>query len=149
MQVIDVRDLGAFLINAIEARHVGTYNAVGPTDPELRSVLQACQSGITSDARLEWADGKWLEQNDVGDWDDFPLVVAPDSAIGGFVHVSAARAIEKGLRFRPLASTAKDTLTWWNAQPEERRSRKRPGLTAEHEAELLQRWHARSSAARP
>jgi 2'-hydroxyisoflavone reductase len=87
-------------------------------------------------------DGKWLEKNDVGGWGDFPLVVAPDAPNSGFAHVSAARAIEKGLRFRPLGVTAKDTLAWWNAQPAERRSKPRPGLSPEREAELLQRWHA-------
>jgi len=143
MQVIDVRDLGEWMITAIEARHFGTYNAVGPTDPELRSVLQACKSGIASDARYTWVDTKWLEANDTGDWSDFPLVVAPNSSHSGFAQVSAARAIQKGLRFRPLGITAKDTLDWWKAQPAERRAKERPGLTPAHEAELLAKWHAK------
>ncbi len=141
MQFIDVRDLGEWIITAIEARHVGTYNAVGPAEPELRTVLQACHSGVASSGQLVFVDDKWLEQNSAGDFNDFPLAVPGDSPISGFARVSATRAMQKGLRFRPVGVTAKDTLDWWNAQPAERRAKPRPGLTAEREAELLSRWH--------
>lgn len=144
MQFIDVRDLGEWIITAVEARHFGVYNAVGPADPDLRSVLEDCRSGVASDARFAWVDDKWLEKNDAGDWNDFPLAVAPDSPICGFARVSATAAIDKGLRFRPLSVTAKDTLAWWNAQPAERREKPRPGLTPAREAELLKRWQQRT-----
>lgn len=145
MQLIDVRDLGEWIITAVESRHFGIYNAVGPAEPELRTVLSACHAGVSSTARFVWADDKWLEKNDAGDWNDFPLVVSPNSPIAGFARVSAARALAKGLRFRPLATTARDTLDFWNAEPAERRAKSRPGLTPEHEAELLKRWHERST----
>jgi 2'-hydroxyisoflavone reductase len=143
MQFIDVRDLAAWILHAIEARHLGTYNAVGPGDPALRAVLESCRAGVGGSARLVPVDGKWLEERDVGGWGDFPLVVAGDAENSGFAHVSAARAIAKGLRFRPPAETAKDTLAWWSSQPEERRARKRPGLGAERGAELLKLWRER------
>ena len=149
MQFIDVRDLGEWIVTAIQARHVGTYNAVGPAEPALRSVLQACQAGVASDARLVFVDDKWLERNEAGSFNDFPLAVPADSPSSGFAQVSAARAIAKGLRFRPVGVTAKDTLDWWNAQPAERRAKSRPGLSAEREAELLARWHATAQAGRP
>lgn len=143
MQFIDVFDLGAWVISAIEGRHVGVYNAVGPEDPSLHSVIEACKSGVSSDARLEWVDNKWLEERQIGGWEAFPLTVPADAENSGFAHVSAARAIEKGLRFRPVSATALDTLDWWNSQSEERRSRKRPGLTPEREAEILRLWKSR------
>lgn len=142
MQLIDVRDLAAWILRAIEARHLGTYNAVGPEDPSLRAVLAACREGIPGSASLVPVDGKWLEKSDVGGWGDFPLVVAGDAENAGFAHVSAARALAKGLRFRSPAETAKDTLAWWSGQPEERRARKRPGLPVERGAELLKMWRA-------
>jgi 2'-hydroxyisoflavone reductase len=148
MQLIDVRDLAEWIVRAIEARHLGTYNAVGPEDPSLRSVLESVRGGVPggSGARLIFVDGKWLEQNDVGGWGDFPLAVAGDSDSRGFAQVSAARALAKGLRFRSPADTAKDTLAWWQAQPEERRARKRPGLSPEREAELLRLWRDREKS---
>jgi 2'-hydroxyisoflavone reductase len=155
MQFIDVRDLAGWIVTAIEARCFGTFNAVGPADPSLRAVLGACLHGVTSGgpssgvgpARLVFADGAWLAKSEVGGWGDFPLVVAGDADNRGFAHVSAARATAAGLRLRSPALTARDTLAWWNSLPaaEHARRAKRPGLSPEREAELLQRWHARST----
>lgn len=149
MQFIDVRDLAEWIVTTIEARRFGTFNAVGPAEPSLRSVLAACASGVTgsSPGRLVFADGAWLEKNDAGGWGDFPLVVAGDADNRGFAHVSAARALAAGLRLRSPALTARDTLAWWSSLPateHARRAAKRPGLSPEREAELLQRWHARA-----
>jgi 2'-hydroxyisoflavone reductase len=143
MQLIDVRDLGAWIVRCIEERTVGTYNAVGPNDPTLGPVLTACREAAGSDARVTWVDGKWLEEQKVGGWGDFPLVVGKDDEHAGFGHVSAQKAIARGLRFRPTVETARAALQWYEAQPEERRKKERPGLTAEREAELLDKWHAR------
>lgn len=51
--------------------------------------------------------------------------------------------IASGLTFRPLATTAVDTLAWINTLPDERRSKLHAGLTAEREATALAAWHAR------
>jgi 2'-hydroxyisoflavone reductase len=48
-----------------------------------------------------------------------------------------------GLTFRPLADTARDTLTWWNSLAEERRSKPRAGLPREKETEVLAAWKNR------
>jgi 2'-hydroxyisoflavone reductase len=58
---------------------------------------------------------------------------------------SNARAVAAGLACRPVADTARDTLAWWRAQPEERRARLKAGLTAAREAEVLAAWHARAA----
>jgi 2'-hydroxyisoflavone reductase len=50
--------------------------------------------------------------------------------------------VTKGLTFRPLADTARDTLAWFKAQPPERQKLK-AGLSAEREAEVLAAWHKR------
>src|SRR5439155_1579949 len=51
------------------------------------------------------------------------------------------RAIAKGLTFRPLVETARDTLAWFKAQSQDRQSHLKAGLTPEHEAEVLAAWH--------
>jgi 2'-hydroxyisoflavone reductase len=142
MQIIDVRDLGDFIVTVVEGGHKGVYNAVGPSSPELATVLEAVRAGVGSDVRLTWIDQPWLAKNGAGEWKDFPLAVSENDEQSGFAHVNAARAVARGLRFRPLAETAKDTLAWWNAQSEERRAQKRPGISPEREAELLEKWHA-------
>jgi 2'-hydroxyisoflavone reductase len=68
----------------------------------------------------------------------------PSDEQAGFGNVSSARAIARGLTFRPTAETARDTLAWWDRDPEARRSRPRPGLSPEREAELLEKWRARA-----
>ena len=55
-------------------------------------------------------------------------------------------AIAAGLTFRPAAETARDTLAWWRAEPEERRPTLRAGLTPEREAEVLAAWRAQAAA---
>jgi 2'-hydroxyisoflavone reductase len=143
---IDVRDLGAWFVTIVEQGHMGIFNAVGPEDPSIGSVLAAIKATTGPEARLTWIDDAWLAKNDAAGWDAFPLAVGKNDDEAGFGHVSAARAIAKGLRFRDPGETARDALAWWRAQPEARRAEKHQGLTAEREAELLQRWHASASA---
>lgn len=143
MQFLDVRDLDAWIVQVIEDKTMGVYNAVGPTNPSLGAVLDEIRAAVGGSARLTWIDSAWLEKNEAGGWGDFPLAVGANDAEAGFGHVSAARAIGKGLRFRPPGETAKDALAWWNAQPEDKRG-KPAGIAPDREAELLRRWHAKT-----
>jgi len=70
-------------------------------------------------------------------WSDLPVWVPGQGETMGFHRRSNARAIAAGLTYRPLATTAADTLAWWNAQTAERRSKPRAGLKPEREAEVL------------
>jgi 2'-hydroxyisoflavone reductase len=70
-----------------------------------------------------------------------PVWVPPKGEDGGLGAVSIKRALDKGLTFRPLAETARDTLTWLRAQPKERQEKLKAGLTPEREAEVLAAWH--------
>jgi 2'-hydroxyisoflavone reductase len=65
----------------------------------------------------------------------------------GMHQYSNARAVKEGLRFRPPATTVKDTLAWFNAQPAERRAKLRAGPTAEKERALLEAWAKAQGAA--
>ncbi len=142
MQIIDVRDLGNFIVRCIDERIVGTYNTVGPDDPALGHILDAVKTATNSDARVTFADSAFLEAEKAGGWNDFPLAVGNHDDQAGFGHVSAQKAIARGLTFRSPVESARDALAWYNAQPEARRGKPRPGLTPEREAELLAKWHA-------
>jgi 2'-hydroxyisoflavone reductase len=144
MQLIDVRDLAAFTVRCLDERIVGTYNCAGPDDPSLGHQLEACRTATKSDARLTWVDSKFLGSEKAGGWDYFPLAVGDDDDQAGFGHVNAQKAIARGLTFRSPVESARDALAWYLAQPDERRNQPRPGITPEREAELLQKWHARS-----
>ena len=55
-----------------------------------------------------------------------------------------ARAVAAGLTFRPLATSAVDALTWFNATPAAAQAQmlKGAGLPPEREQEVLAAWHA-------
>ncbi len=137
MQFIDVRDLGEWMITAVEGAIMGTFNAVGPTQPTIGAILADMKTALASAARLTWVDHAWLAKHDAAGWENFPAAVPPDDEMAGFARVSAARAIAKGLRFRSPGETAKDALAWSNdAHPGDL-----PGIKREREAELLALWH--------
>jgi 2'-hydroxyisoflavone reductase len=51
--------------------------------------------------------------------------------------------VQAGLTFRPVGVTAADTLAWFNALPEARRTKLRAGLSAERETAALKAWRER------
>jgi 2'-hydroxyisoflavone reductase len=148
MQFIDVRDLDAWIVRAIEEKYAGVFNAVGPDEPQIGAVLASMKTALASDARFVWVPSSFLEKNAVRSWGSFPLAVPAEADDSGFARVSAKKAIAKGLRFRLPGETAKDALAWYRAQTEERRAHERPGVTAGREAELLAEWHAVSASLR-
>jgi 2'-hydroxyisoflavone reductase len=59
--------------------------------------------------------------------------------------VSNARALARGLTFRPTVDTARDSLAWFKTLPLERQAKLRAGLLPEREREVLAAWHQRSA----
>ena len=60
-----------------------------------------------------------------------------------------SRALSKGLTFRPLDVTARDTLAWFKSLPQERQSHPKAGLSAEREAEVLAAWKEQANKSKP
>ncbi len=145
MQVIDVRDLAEWCIQCAEARVAGVYNAAGPKRPlEWGAVLDTCKRVTGSDAVFTWVNAKFLEQHQKPG-DSFPIWISPSAengAAAGFHRRSNARAIEKGLTFRPLDETVRDLMKWYKALKPEQQQRYLAGIGPEREAELLEQWHA-------
>jgi 2'-hydroxyisoflavone reductase len=142
-QIIDARDLAAWMVACIEEKHMGTFNAAGPKDAiTMHDLLDLCHAGIGgAAARFVWVDTDFLEKKEVAPWTDLPVWTGKDP---GMASVSNRRAVERGLRFRSVADTAGDTLTWWKTLPAERREKPKVGLTPQREAEVLAAWKARS-----
>jgi 2'-hydroxyisoflavone reductase len=132
-QFIDVRDLGAWLVTACEEGVTGTFNATGEPQP-LGDVLAACPG----DVELVWVDEAFLLEQGVGPWMELPLWVPTD--LEAFLQMSIAKAVEAGLRFRPLEETARDTLAWardTGAELVTKTEYGSAGLDPAREAELL------------
>ncbi len=137
VQFIDVRDLGAWLITLVEQATTGTFNATGPKERlAWGDLLQACRRATTSDHSLTWVPGEWIHREAP---EIFPIWAPFFGETRGFHRWSNARAVKAGLKFRPYAETAADTLRWYKAQPEGGRT-KLAGPPPAKESELLAKW---------
>ena len=137
IQIVDVRDLAAWTVQMVETGHTSIYNATGPAQPlPMQQFLATCQAVIPSDATLTWVSEEFLLAQAVGPFVEMPLWVPANEA--GLDQVNCAKAINAGLRFRPLAETLRDTLTWHNSRPVD--TVLRAGLTPEREQMLLAAW---------
>jgi 2'-hydroxyisoflavone reductase len=83
----------------------------------------------------------FLEAQKVAPWSDMPVWIPPRGEEAGGNQISNKRALDKGLTFRPLAETARDTLAWFKTLPQDRQSHLKAGLAPEREAEVLAAWH--------
>jgi 2'-hydroxyisoflavone reductase len=147
VQIVDARDLGTWYIHLLEQGHTGVFNATGPESPlSIAEMLYGIRAATTGPISFTWADAEFLSAHGVQPWAHMTAWVPPAEGYEGFGAVDCSRAIARGLTFRPLAETARDTIEWWNGLPEERRSKPRAGLAPEKETEVLAAWHARAKA---
>jgi 2'-hydroxyisoflavone reductase len=139
VQFIDARDLAEWTIRMAENRETGIYNATGPAKPlEIGNMLDEIKSALHSDAKFTWVPADFLQQQKVEAWSDMPVWAGDEL---GLARTKIDRALAKGLTFRPLSETARDTLAWFKSLPQDRQSKLRAGLTPEREAEVLAQWH--------
>ena len=145
-QIIDARDLAEWTIRMAESRTLGIYNATGPRSAlsmaEMLYGIRAVMPG-SHDIKFTWLPVAFLTEQKVRGWSDMPTWLPMTAENQGWGRVSIARALEKGLTFRPLAETTRDLLAWFKTQPAERQATLRAGLKPEREAEVLAAWHAK------
>lgn len=152
VQIIDARDLSEWVIRLAEGGVTGIYNATGPRSPltmaEMVAGIRAAISGDL-DATFTWVPSAFLGEQKVNGWSDMPVWVPSGKDNDGWSRVSIARALSKGLRFRPLADTARATLDWHRTRPAAEQSIPRTtspagaGLSADREAAVLAAWRVR------
>jgi 2'-hydroxyisoflavone reductase len=148
VQFIDARDLAQWTIHMIEQREAGVFNALGPAEPlSIAEMLYGIKAVTTAGAQFTWVPAEFLKQHGIEEWKDMPVWVDPHGDGAGFHFRSNARAVSKGLNFRPLAVTALETLEWhMTRSPEARQALlegKLNGLSPAREAEVLTAWKAR------
>lgn len=135
IQVIDVRDLGRWMVHVAEQRILGVFNACGPKEKlAMGEMLAACTAASTNDTKLVWVPAAFLAKQEGL---ELPIWSPYEGKSKGDHRVSNAAAVKAGLTFMPISTTVKDTLTWYQSLPEERRSKPRAGLSAAKEAEVL------------
>jgi len=135
IQLVDVRDLAAWIVTAAEERLSGAFNATGPAT--MGAVLDAARRASGSTARAVEVDDAFLTGQGVGEWMELPLWIDPSNdEWRHFMEVDASRATAAGLTFRPLDETVAGALA-------EAALVEGVGLTPERETELLTAWWSR------
>lgn len=141
VQFIDVRDLAQWMLHCVEQGVTGTYNANGfHGRVSMAEMLAACKCATSTPANLVWASEEFLRENKVSAYMQMPLWIPRE----GRSMVANAQAVAKGLRFRPIADTVRDTLQWAKTERGDK-AWTRTGLRPEREAELLAAWRAKQS----
>lgn len=136
VQFVDVRDLAAWMLHCLEHDVFGVYNAVGFRGRvSMAELLGACKCATANPANLVWASEEFLKENKVQPYMQMPLWIPRE----GRSVVGNGKAVAKGLSFRPIAETIRDTLQWAKAERGDKPFA-RTGLKPEREAELLAKW---------
>jgi 2'-hydroxyisoflavone reductase len=143
IQYIDVRDLSEFCLHLVEQDTPGVFNGAGPCYSELslQEFIYAVRGVTSTDVKFIWMDEAFLAANGIEHF-GYPLWISVNSEYRGLTRVSIERSVEHGLKLRPLAVTAHDTLEWFKAQSQERREKL--NLNLERDAAVLKAWHERA-----
>ena len=134
-QLLDVRDLAAWLVRAAEEGTGGVLDAVGP-EITVGEHLETARAIAGSGAGLAVAPEAWLTEQGVEEWmgpRSLPLWLA-DPDWQGFTSRTGSAARAAGLTHRPLEDTLRDVLAWEEAQPAHPHG---AGLTDAEERALL------------
>ena len=139
VQIIDVRDLAAWLVHLVEEGTTGVFNACGP-EKRLAwgSLVEAFQKAGSPGARPVWIPADFLAKQEGL---EFPIWAPYAGETKGFHTWRNDRAVRAGLRFRPALETVRDTLAWFKTQEKAEKGRtKLAGPGPDQEAKLLAAW---------
>ncbi|MFG2113603.1 NAD-dependent epimerase/dehydratase family protein [Streptomyces sp. NPDC048718] len=113
MQLVDARDIAAFLLDRLAEGDSGRYLTTGvPGNTSMGELLAACVEATGSEAELVWVDEQFLLDHDVAPWSELPLWAPDVPEFAGTWTPSSAKALAAGMRCRPVAETVVDT---WRA----------------------------------
>jgi 2'-hydroxyisoflavone reductase len=148
-QFIDSRDLAEWTVRVAEARAFGLYNAIGPAHPmTIGEMLYGVKAVTTAGAQFVWVPWEFLQTQKVRGWRDMTVWQPPVGRTAGYQRRDASKAIAKGLTFRPVAVTAKDTLDWHRTRPaaeqESTLAGAINGIGLQREAEVIAAWRKRT-----
>jgi len=149
VQFVDPRDLAALALDAAVAGRSGPVDVVSPVGhATLGDVLGACVDVTGSDAELVWVDPDFLLAAEVEPWTEVPVWL-PESDEAYALHTGdVARALEWGMRNRPVRESVADCWTWVqevDAGGTVPPPREGIGMDPAKEQALLDAWAARAT----
>ena len=132
-QVIDARDMAAWMVRLLEDGRSGAFHAASPAPPfTWREQIEAIAGAVApAGTSITWVEPEEVARAGI-DQGAFPLWGADDPDVW-IMAVDPKRAFDTGLAPRPLTETVRDTLDWTRtvAMPEG------TGVTEEQEQQLL------------
>jgi nucleoside-diphosphate-sugar epimerase len=140
IQSVDVRDVAAFVLDAIASRTADVFNLTAPEGYATYADLIATCAALTGHrATPVWADPEWLARQGVREWTEMPLWRTQP----GTWTVDSRRAQQAGFTCRPLAQTLADFLASIKIEPLVDHPRaSEHGIKPDREAALLAAWDA-------
>ena len=139
VQVIDVRDLAAWIVDSAEQRRSGVLDGIGPV-MRFADLLDEVATGVGAAPTYTWVPDEFLEQHGVAPWagpESVPLWL-PRPEYDGMLAHDADLPRAAGLVTRPVSDSARDTATW----VDETKDAVQTGISREREAEVLAAWRA-------
>ena len=108
VQVVDARDLGAFVVRLLEDGRSGPFHVAGPPPPHgFGDLLEEVRDAVAPEGTtITWVDAGFAHENGL-DGRLLPLWHEGERDYAGAVDPSAA--LRQGLRLRPVADSARDT----------------------------------------
>lgn len=157
VQYVDVRDLAEFMVTLVERDTAGTFNVAGPAAKQtLEQFVEGLRPLATTPVTYTWIeDYTWLKAyphrkradgTTSGLTYSVPWVMSDGDELG-HTQISNTKAIAAGLTFRPLLTTARDTIAWRASSnvPDALRKQPRYVPTPEEESVVLAAWTSRSA----
>lgn len=137
VQFVDARDLAQWTLDMTEQQRTGTYNVTGPAERlTMGEWLRRTVAVTKSDATLTWVEDEFLLKQGVQPFQDLPFWV-PRPDVDSLMSIDVQKAVQAGLRFRPLEETVRDLLAWVDTLPGDELPGRKVGISLEREAQLL------------
>ena len=85
-----------------------------------------------------------LLDNNIKPWTEMTAWMPSGGEFDGFCSFGNSNAVKAGIKYRPLAVTARDTLEWWQTLPDERTREPKAGLSITKEIKVLKKWKSKT-----
>jgi len=141
LQYVDVRDLAEFYVHLVEQSISGIFNTEGPGSAlNAAGLVHGIKAVTSTPSTFSWVDWDFLIDAGETPQESLPFWQPPRGRYLNYGRMVNRRAMDNGLRFRPLAVTAKDTLVWHRTRSAGQQAQLSVGMTRQREAELLRKW---------
>ena len=144
VQYIDVRDVAEWMIRLAEEKLTGTYNAVGPKNPQtMQEFIDNAKVAFDVESTfVNIDDYDFLKESNV------PYLIPwimPEGNNYGTARINNQKGIKNGLTFRDLKDSVKDTYRWWisDSLTNERRNKfelKKADAILLREKSIIENW---------